>query len=756
MQSEGKRADLSVPIEERFTLEARLAYSLSGQVFKAIDRASRTSVAIWISRRPLSPDAVDSFLRRVEQLCSVSGQPQVLAFGLDPMRHGWFSLRLFSGRHILEGRVDRREAERRWLGCVRAIERMHKAGIACGDVCLESFLLTSSGEVRFLGGLGVLASGSELFTAAPLEEAQELHLYLAPEQGEEPSCSMMTDVFALARLSYRFFSGRPLAETVRSLEKRAHTNFPPLDRAPSWFNPAVLPILSCIAEDRPQNATALMQAILRERSEVLVDVPRRPGPAAKDVDSESPVLDLMTPPRASKTGTSLLVALAVLTGLLVGLSVVQPARLTRLFGAGASAVASIAEIQALAASDDPMAHESLLRFAADARDAVERREILQLTTERSRRLGLIRSSDLVRDWLLRGSSSTLVAGNAPLALKVLNPSLSDGARVELLQQGYLDDRLGAAQLAAALGLDMQKLESFRPLYSNAAKEFVRSPEPMEQSTVAIMAAAPPIRSLYLTELLEAKELSPSDTQWLLERLREQGEANVKPVVALGLRNGTFVGPRRVFAEALAAPSALSTRDRIVFFACLVSEPSRAGAAALVSSYNPYTARALLALVWLSNDPDVRATAMDGLFAKPLGDPTLQRVVDFVESRKPEERDRYSRVLAAAGLSDLLTDSEFSSGFAILQQGSLEPELLSALLQRAPARLVFEVLAASGNNLQANVYLDLLKHPSKDVRLEALKRLRSFNDATMYALLRQMYEDERDEDVRQEYRAFLGS
>jgi hypothetical protein len=148
--------------------------------------------------------------------------------------------------------------------------------------------------------------------------------------------------------------------------------------------------------------------------------------------------------------------------------------------------------------------------------------------------------------------------------------------------------------------------------------------------------------------------------------------------------------------------------------------------------------------------------MDGLFAKPLGDPTLQRVVDFVESRKPEERDRYSRVLAAAGLSNLLTDSEFSSGFAILQQGSLEPELLSALLQRAPERLVFEVMAASGNNLQANVYLDLLKHPSKDVRLEALKRLRSFNDATMYALLRQMYEDERDEDVRQEYRAFLGS
>lgn len=756
MQSESRRADLSVPIEERFTLEARLAYSLSGQTFKAIDRASRSSVALWISRGPLSPEAVDRFLRRADQLCAVPGQPEVIAFGLDPMRHGWISFRLFSGRHILEGRVDRREAERRWLGCVRAVERMHKAGVACGDVCLESFLLTSGGEVRFLGGLGILTSGSELFTAAPLEEAQELHMYLAPEQIEEPSGAFNTDVFALARLSYRFFSAKPLVETARSVERRVDTNFPPLDRAPSWFNPAVLPILSCAAEDRPQTATALMQAILRERSEVLVGAPKKVASVARDVESESVVIDFKSAPRGRRTGTIVLVTLAVLIGLLVGLSVLQPGGLQRFFGAGSTPVALRGEIQALAASDDPMAHESLLRFAAEARDAGERKEILQIVTARSRRLGLIRSSDLVRDWSASPNPSMLVAGNAPIALKILNPSISDSTRVELLQQGYQGDRLGTAQLAAALGLDLQRVDLFRPLYSNAAKEVGRAPEPIEQSTIAIMAAVPQIRSLYLSELLEAKELSPADTQWLLERLREQGEANVRPVVALGLRNGTFVGPRKVFAEALAAPSALSTRDRIVFFACLVSEPSRAGAAALVSSYNPYTARALLALVWLANDPDIRAMAMDGLFAKPLGDPTLQRVVDFVKSRKPEERDRYSKVLAAAGLSDLLTDSEFSSGFAILQQGSPEPELLSVLLQRAPARLVFEVLTASGNSLQANVYLDLLKHPSKDVRLEALKRLHSFNDATMYALLRQMYDDERDEDVRQEYRAFLGS
>ena len=414
------------------------------------------------------------------------------------------------------------------------------------------------------------------------------------------------------------------------------------------------------------------------------------------------------------------------------------------------------EVRNLGASDDPMSHELLLRIAAAAANPEERRQVLEAALARSRRLGFMRSSDLVRGWLRASSSAPLTEGDAAVALKVLNPAASDSLRAQMLEQGYQADKAAAAQLAAAVALDVRNIEMFRPLFSRAAGDFGRVSEIDQQATSAIMSAVPAIRALYLSDILDSSQLSPQDTQWLLARFREQGEPNVKLLVSHGLQNGTFVGPVKIFAEALAAQEPLSTRDRIVFLACLTSAPSKASAAALSTSYHPESPRALLALLWLSDDPEIRLAALDGLFAKPLGDPSLQRIADFVKSRKPEDRDHYSKVFAAAGLSDTLTDDEFSSGFALLHGRGVEPDLIAVLLQRAPSRVVFEVIESSGGTLQANVYLDLLKHPSKDVRLEALKRLQSFNDASMFALLRQMYDDERDEDVRRGYLNILGS
>lgn len=757
-ESEGRRTDLTVPIEERFTLESRLAYSLSGQLFKAIDRSSRGSVALWISRLPLPSAGVDRFLRRAEQLFALPGQPEALAFGLDPMRHGWVAFRIFSGRHILEGRVDRREAERRWLGCVRAVERMHKMGLACGDVCLESFLLTSGGEVKFFGGLGVLFSGSELFTAAPASEAQELHMYLAPEQADSCSCSMSTDVFALSRLAYRLFSGRPLAQVAKEISGKLHPSFPELERAPAWLNTTLVPLFACSPEDRPKDATSLMQALLRERNEILTDGAGASTRAVPALEAEITPMEFRQQERKSRTPFVLLAA--AILGVAAGFSLLRPGGLSALLSRQVSAhPINLEEVQSLGSSDDPMSHEALLRILASTTDASARNQVTETILARARRLGFIRSSALVRGWVLKGSSVALTNGEAPVALKALNPSMTDEARVEVLRKAYQADQAdkgSVAQLAAAIGLDQRKIELFRPIFVLSAEDFGRLTEIAQQSTPAIMAVAPPIRSLYFADILESSQMSAADTIWLLARLREQGEPNVRPLVAHGVANGAFNGPTRVFADALTGAEPLSTRDRIVFVACLTSGPSKAGAAALATSYHPNTPRALLALVWLSDEPEVRTAALDGLFAKPLADPALQRIADFIKSKRPEERDRYSRVFAAAGLSDLLTDKEFSDGFALLQQGAPEPELLAALLQRAPSRVVFEVIGASGSSLQANVYLDLLKHPSKDVRLEALKRLHSFNDATMYALLRQMYDDERDEDVRQEYRAFLGS
>lgn len=760
--SGSRRSDLLVPIEQHFTLESRIAYSLQGQVFKAVDRNAHAGVALWISRKSLSEEETDRFLQRAERIVSVGAQPEVIAFGLDPMRQGWVSFRLLSGRRVLEGRVESLEAERRWLGCVRAVERFHKAGLACGDICQDTFILTASGDVRFFGGLGVLSSPSELLAAMPADEAEELRLYVAPEQLDQPSDLLSSDVFGLARLAYRFFCKKPLAQSVKEKSSSGAERHAAGDRVPPWFDGVILPLLVCRPEDRPQDASALLQTLLRERTEVTVKAQASQSRGSSPAKSGSAVVKLPTRTPRARWLVPAAVSAAIVMGLVLGLGVLRPG------GRGKTGLARFApswlfglqvsqqELQDLAASDDPMTNEVLVRMAADARDSGDRRTIIEALLGRSRRLGLPRSSELVRGWVAQGSSTALVAGDAPLALKAINPVMPESARQDVAMKAMQADSAAGAQLAAALALDLQQKELFRRVFELAAKGQGRIQDADGRSTSALMAAITPIRALYVHDLLADAALTPSDTVWLLARLGEQEEPNVKPVVAIGLQNGAFKGTQRVFAEALTSSGVLSSRERAVFVSCLVGVPTKANAIALTSSYNPDAPRALFAILWRSNDPAVREAAMDGLFAKPLGDPSLQIIAEYLKAKKPGERDRYARVFAAAGLTALLTDDEFSSGFAVLRDGSSEPELIPILLQRAPPRVVFEVLDASGNKLRAPEYLDLLKHPSKEVRLEALKRLRNFNDATMFALVRQMYEDERDGDVRREYEAFLSS
>ncbi len=754
--SETKRCDLAVPIEERFTLESRLAFSAAGQVFKAIDRSTRSSVALWISRKAFSDTEASLFLRRAGQLAGLAGQPEACSFGLDPMRHGWVLFRLLSGRRVIEGRLDLPEAERRWLGCVRAVERLHKAGIACGDVGIDSFVMMNGGDVRFFGGLGVASSPASFLSGAPKEEAEELALYLAPEQLEGQAATLSTDVLALARLAYRFFSGKPLAQSAVRPGSSGVLTLPQLQRAPAWFPTVVMHTLACAPEERPQDASALIQALLRERTEVTeksqVQSKARTQP---EVETSSTSVLVQHPRSSRRRGSAIVVGAAVLLGALFGLVALSPGAfgaggLARIFSSLMPARAlSQEELSALSSSDDPMAHEALLRMANEVRSA-ERSIVIDVLLSRSRRLGLPRAADLVRQWSMKDSSV------ATLALKAINPSLPDMSRVDLVAKVMKADLAAGAQLAAALGLDLQNKELFRQNFEVAARDQGRVVDTNGRSTAAVMAAIAPVRGLYLVDLVDESSLSKEDVIWLLARLGEQGEPNLKSVAALGLKNGTFQGPQRVFAEALTAPTLLSPRERAVFVACLAGTPSREQAVALTSSYNPSAARALFAVLWLSPDPATREAAMDGLFAKPLGDASLQAVADYIKGKNPNDRDRYSKVFAAAGLSDLLTDDEFSAGFALTREGSPEPGLISVLLQRAPSRVVFEVLESSGDKLQAPVYLDLLKHPSKEVRVEALKRLRNFNDATMYALVRQMYDDERDGDVRREYEQFLNS
>jgi len=770
---ETKRQDIQSPIREGFALDSRIAASLSGQTFKAVERRGRQSVALWISRWPLAEPYLGQFLRRAVELSASASQPSLLSFGLDAEGFGWATFRLVACRNLLDGKLEGAELERRCLGCIRAIAALHRAGMRCGDVSLDSFFMTTGGEARFLGGFGLLAPPDEVEALASDRELAELQAYLSPEQRANRGETAQGDVYSLAVLAYRLFLGRSITESFPTFGKASDLALPPIPGAPEWMKKVVDPILVGSVHHRPKDAEDMMNWIVQSRIEAAElgategrGDARKAQLASRQASSAGavPVGPKSLPKGRRRPALVALVAATAVLGGFWGTYGTGKTALGGSVGPDGATPGAVLEVQGtlqqkvetLSRSDDPMAHETMMRLLKDGSAAEEKKLIVGGMLGRARRLGLIRSSDLVRGWFASGEHPALIGGLQPPALKAINPSMSAGARAELLKRSYELDHAPIAQLASALALDAVGFEPFRDLFLSAAKDVGGITDAGEHETKAAVISVPSVRALYLGDLLQAPPpLSVPDTAWLVRLLGTQGDAQVRHIAALGLENGTYIGPQRVFAEVLSGGVSLSSRERWALVSALGGSISQDTVSSLVASYYPEASKALLATMFLSNSPQVRLAAFDGLATKPIADPYVRGIMQFVRTSRSADRANYLPLVVSIGLQPYLAEPEFGRGFEGLAEGAqpkiADAEFISVLLRNAPPRVVSEVLRIRGSSLDEGMLLDLLSSPYKEVRIEALNRLSGTNDATAVTYLRQRYQSETDPEVRQKFK-----
>ena len=260
----GKRIDLSAPLDQYLSCESRICATFSAQAFKAVEKKSRNSVGLWISREPLSVEEELRFVAHAAEFLDRVSSFNSASYGLDTNRHGFIVFSLPTGRHISEGAPEGSELERRYLGCVRAIEVMHNRGLCCGDISLESFLLGREGAVLFIAGLG-LFSDPEQLPKQGRDELLELRAYQAPEQRVSGQESAKVDVYALAALGYRFFSGAPLIQAGLGMQPGNEQEIVQILGAPAWINLLLPSILNSPIDSRLGNASELMKAIVKAR-----------------------------------------------------------------------------------------------------------------------------------------------------------------------------------------------------------------------------------------------------------------------------------------------------------------------------------------------------------------------------------------------------------------------------------------------------------------------------------------------------------
>ena len=252
----------------RFRLHARCGEGATGTVFSAVEIASGRRVAVKILDRA-TPFAAEGAYRERAALARIR-HPNVPAF----VAEGHTSEgRPFLAVEWVEGQDLRARLARGPLGIDTALDvardvtaalaAVHAAGIVHRDLKPANVMLMPDGRAKLLDfGIAQLSQSER----AP---ALGTALYMAPELiGRRGHVDESADLYALGCLMFECIAGRPplAVETIAEALLRGMLETPPRLRelrpeTPAWVDELVARLLSKSREDRPRDASAVLELL---------------------------------------------------------------------------------------------------------------------------------------------------------------------------------------------------------------------------------------------------------------------------------------------------------------------------------------------------------------------------------------------------------------------------------------------------------------------------------------------------------------
>jgi hypothetical protein len=779
-----------------FLLEQRCAFTFSARGYKAFDKANRGSVGLWVSREPLADASSAAFAQRMEALRTRAGVSEIRSFGVDARGVAFVALSNFDGFKIAAEPADMRERERRFLMCVKAVERVHAAGLVCGELCAESFYLSRSGAVRLIGIMGELP----LIEEPPRDELVHLHPY--SRTGVRCGESIVADdVYALLVLGYHLLSGE---YPDRSAGDVAPLRLSHKD-VPAWLDDFLVPLLNADPSQLPHSAGAFLEQLkLYKEGELcaeLAPAPVEPQPktaAAHEGDAvqvrlANPVGEARVSQRAvfkpdaesnqSQRRVAIIIAFAFfaaffmegrafvswIDGLINGpeIAEIHPGDVAVAITNSGTLEERREQLKVIFASEDPVAHDTLLRRLRQLKDTPEREFVVSGLLERSQRMGLLLSSAEARRWIqdlallqspsvLHGSSGHYQSGiTAEQILKVTDPLLPQPLRIDLLTACYERDPTHTAVMAAALALDMGQMEAFAPFVSRYAKGSLEVADADRRSLLSLLFLLPEFAQSH-ADLLRDRvgQIPDEDLTWLLKEVVVRKVSGVQQISSQLISRQIISGLQVLFLKELGAATSLPLAVEVALVSSAIAGPSKEDLVTFSKWYSPAAANILFVVVLTAKDESLAALAFDAILAKPVASPVLANLLEVIRSAPRVDRMQAGRVSAAMAVEPRLSDQELSAVLRGLQvDGALQP-VIDTLFRSSSSRVINELLQQYGDQLGSGLIHRVLQHPDPKVRLRAVELLALTKNRAAQQEALELYLREEDADVIAAYKRVL--
>jgi hypothetical protein len=407
----------------------------------------------------------------------------------------------------------------------------------------------------------------------------------------------------------------------------------------------------------------------------------------------------------------------------------------------------------LEASEDPLAHEILVRRFKDSTSEEVRSAVWEVLLARALRHGLVRTTEFLREWagqyaIWRGPFSS-----AEPFLRLLDPSLPTEQRMQLIERARQSDEKAGHLVAAALALDLGDWEGVHGYFLALAaqKLGVQPPELDGFSPRTLMIFVPEVVVRFGDELLTGDfEGTGPQLVWSLKQLVQRGMPGVRLLAQEGVRRRVAPEARLIFLKLLGASYELPTRVQSTLVAATFDQITLDQLKPLAEWFEPDAESAIWATVLTAADEEARVWAFDVLATRPIASRSISNLYDMVRSRYYAQRTVLAPVLAVMALEGEIPEDLFKPQFEGWE-GKPEQKILVELVLKGPsADAIRELIQRYPTLLDRFTMLELTKHPSPAVRSIAVSSFADAHDIVYLKVLADNYAEETDGAVRAVY------
>lgn len=792
-----------------FTLEAHLASTRSADLHRAFRKSDGERVGLWILRQPLvsGSTAARRFINRLELLSQPGSPVRTLeSYGVDSAGVAFAVVSVPRGEPITGGApLEAKEAERRFLQCLRIVELLHRAGLVCGDICDSSFWMNDDGAVELLGVLG--SFDAEAASTAVLPPLDTLH-YVAPEQRSGGGVEQASDVYSLGVLAYRLYTGAFPGEVstilmggvldLLSIKPLSAYN----DSTPFWVEEVVLRCLEPQPVKRFSSAGELIEAIREVKEEgrlsASLPVPSQPSPrrelVAPSVDplvqqsfgkipvEEEKVVNKAPVQKGKKrshrsirlmiAGLSLLTtAFVVVVGDMVlrnrAPKAVTPSELTTHREAagsdqlkqaidvvshkGSSLQEKETYLDQISRSDDPLSHDILVKSARDGASPEERMLAEKAIFQRTRRLGFGKAASQVESWLARYAATGALPSGYEAVLKALNVTLPIAARNSVMQAAYSQAQEMALKLEAAVALDSPNPEQFQLALASSVGDALARKDAANRSALALIYAHPLLAVTFEKDLEVVRDkVSDEELLWVLEILVQRSDVLSKGLLQYLVDKRELSPIREQYLVYLLGRTDIPVDIASALVRLAANQISVADLRVIGGWFDMTAPRVLLAVLVQAEDAELVREAFDLLAGRPVESEPSDTLLRWIKSNKWAQRAEYARAVGVFALLDKVQPVEFERATRAVELISAEPSLVQAIMDSNSPTAIRVVAERHADKMGLGLLLQLLRHEDKGVRIIGVRHLKGYNDLGALKFIIDNYEREKDPEVRKVY------